>query len=287
MTEMIPIIKKAEVLTEALPYIRKFYGKTVVIKYGGNAMTSEDLKSKVITDIILMRYVGINPVIVHGGGPAINEWLDRTEKEIKFVDGLRVTDKETMEIVQMVLVGKVSKEIVGLINQNGGLAVGFSGIDGDMIKAQPKENEKGSLGYVGEIESIDTSLIEGALEKGHIPVISPVGTDGQGNSYNINADHVAGAVAGSLGASKLMLLTDIKGVLDKEGELIPSLSFEDAGRLIREEVIAGGMIPKVECCTEALLSGVGTTHIIDGRIPHALLLEIFTDKGIGTMVTKE
>ncbi len=284
-------LAKAEILIEALPYIKKFYGKTVVIKYGGHAMTDPLLKDKVITDIVLMKYVGINPVIVHGGGPEINYWLKKTEITSQFVNGMRVTDEKTMEIVQMVLVGKVNKEIVGLVEKNGGKALGLSGIDGEMIKVSKKKTyhngEPVDLGFVGEIEKIDPQLIYTAMEKDYIPVIAPIGSGENGEAYNINADYVAGSIAASLEADKLVLLTDVEGVLDQDNNLISSLSFLEARRLIDEGVIAGGMIPKIECCMQALLGGVKSTHIIDGRLPHALLLEIFTDQGVGTMVVKE
>lgn len=284
-------LAKAEILIEALPYIKKFSGKTVVIKYGGHAMTDPELKDKVITDIVLMKYVGINPVIVHGGGPDISYWLEKTGQTSQFINGLRVTDAKTMEIAQMVLVGKINKEIVGLVHKNGGKALGLSGIDGGLIQVHKKEiNKNGTkidLGYVGEIDSINPQLIFSAIEQGHIPIIAPIGTNLQGEVFNINADYVAGSIASSLEADKLVLLTDIEGVLDQEGNLLSSLGFIQARRLIDSGVIDGGMIPKVECCMEALIGGVKSTHIVNGRLPHALLLEIFTDKGVGTMVVKE
>jgi len=284
-------LAKAEILIEALPYIKKFYGKTVVIKYGGHAMTDPELKDKVITDIVLMKYVGINPVIVHGGGPEINYWLEKTGQEFRFVNGMRVTDEKIMEIVQMVLIGKVNKEIVGLVQKNGGKAIGLSGIDGDMIKVSKKVVEKDGkkidLGYVGEVEHVNPHLILSAIEQGHIPVIAPIGTNGNGDVYNINADYVAGSIAGALEADKLVLLTDVEGVLDQKGNLVSSLSIKEAQEFIKTGVIDGGMIPKIECCIEALLSGVKTVHIVNGRLPHAMLLEIFTHSGVGTMVVKE
>lgn len=284
-------LAKAEILIEALPYIKKFYGKTVVIKYGGHAMTDPELKDKVITDIVLMKYVGINPVIVHGGGPEINYWLEKTGQEFRFVNGMRVTDEKIMEIVQMVLIGKVNKEIVGLVQKNGGKAIGLSGIDGEMIKVNKKTVEKDGaqidLGYVGEVDQINPHLIHSAIEQGHIPVIAPIGTNGNGEVYNINADYVAGSIAGALEADKLVLLTDVEGVLDKEGNLLSSLSIKEARDFIETGVIDGGMIPKIECCMEALLRGVKTVHIVNGCLPHAMLLEIFTDSGVGTMVVKE
>ena len=283
-------LAKAEILIEALPYIKKFYGKTVVIKYGGHAMTDPELKDKVITDIVLMKYVGINPVIVHGGGPEINYWLEKTGQEFRFVNGMRVTDEKIMEIVQMVLIGKVNKEIVGLVQKNGGKAIGLSGIDGEMIKVNKKTVEKDGaqidLGYVGEVDQINPHLIHSAIEQGHIPVIAPIGTNGNGEVYNINADYVAGSIAGALEADKLVLLTDVEGVLDKEGNLLSSLSFKEAREFMETGVIDGGMIPKIECCMEALLRGVKTVHIVNGCLPHAMLLEIFTDSGVGTMVVK-
>ncbi|KJS84959.1 MAG: acetylglutamate kinase [Peptococcaceae bacterium BICA1-8] len=284
-------LAKAEILIEALPYIKKFYGKTVVIKYGGHAMSDPDLKDKVMMDIVLMKYVGINPVIVHGGGPEINYWLEKTGQEYNFVNGMRVTDEKTMEIAQMVLVGKINKEIVGLVQKNGGKALGLSGIDGGMIKVNKKLVEKNGveidLGFVGEVDHINPQLIYSAIEQGHIPVIAPIGTNEAGDVYNINADYVAGSIAGALEADKLVLLTDVEGVLDNKGELVSALSFKEARHFMETGVIDGGMIPKIECCMEALLGGVKTVHIINGRLPHALLLEVFTDKGVGTMVIKE
>ncbi|MDK2824220.1 MAG: acetylglutamate kinase [Clostridia bacterium] len=284
-------MEKAEILIEALPYIKKFYGKTVVIKYGGHAMTDPGLKDKVITDVILMKYVGINPVIVHGGGPEINYWLEKTGQEFHFVDGMRVTDEKIMEIAQMVLIGKINKEIVGIIHKNGGKALGLSGIDGGLIKVNKKRIKKNEveidLGFVGEVDYINPQLINSAIDQGHIPVIAPIGTNEEGEVYNINADYVAGSIASALGADKLVLLTDVEGVFDNEGNLVSSLSFLQARNFIDKGIIAGGMIPKIECCIEALVSGVQSAHIINGRLHHALLLEIFTDKGVGTMVVKE
>lgn len=284
-------LEKAEILIEALPYIKKFYGKTVVIKYGGHAMTDPELKDKVMTDIVLMKYVGINPVIVHGGGPEINYWLEKTHQKYEFVNGMRVTDENIMEIVQMVLVGKINKEIVGLVQKNGGKALGLSGIDGQMIKVTKKVIEKNGseidLGFVGEVDSIDPHLIHSAIEQGYIPVIAPVGTNAAGDVYNINADYVAGSIASALEADKLVLLTDVEGVMNQKKELVSSLSFKEARKFIETGVIDGGMIPKIECCIDALLGGVNKVHIINGRLPHALILEVFTDEGVGTMVVKE
>lgn len=284
-------LTKAEILIEALPYIKKFYGKTVVIKYGGHAMNDPELKEKVITDIVLMKYVGINPVIVHGGGPEINYWLEKVGQEYHFVNGMRVTDEKIMEIAQMVLIGKVNKEIVGLVQKSGGKAIGLSGIDGEMIKVNKKMVEKNGreidLGFVGEVDYINPHLIYSAIKEGHIPVIAPIGIDSTGEVYNINADYVAGSIAGALEADKLVLLTDVEGVLDHKGNLLSALSFKEAREFIKKGIIAGGMIPKIECCMEALIRGVNKVHIINGCLSHALLLEIFTDQGVGTMVVKE
>lgn len=284
-------MKTAEVLVEALPYIKQFYGKTVVIKYGGHAMTDDAIKHKVISDIVLMKYVGINPVIVHGGGPDINYWLRKNNQESTFVNGLRVTDKSTMEIAQMVLVGKVNQEIVGLLQKAGGKAMGISGIDGNTIMVKKKETEVDGklvdLGYVGEVTHINTELIDHAISEGYIPVIAPVGCGEDGDVYNINGDYAAGSIAASLKATKLFMLTDINGVLDKGGEIISVLDFDDAQHKMGDGTICGGMIPKVECCMDAIEQGVSQVHIVNGCLPHSMLLELFTDAGIGTMVIKE
>lgn len=289
-------IQKAEVLIEALPYIRTFFGKTFVIKYGGSAMTDPELKKAVMLDVILLKYVGLNPVIVHGGGPEISRTMERLGKEPVFVGGHRVTDAETMEIVQMVLVGKVNQEIVSLINKYGGKAVGLSGKDGNLIVARRRRGAVGQslaaegevdLGFVGDVESVNPEPIRLLSEKGYIPVIAPVGVGLEGESYNINADAVAGHLAAALKADKLIMLTDVEGIFaDPEDRttLISSLRTEQAHRMIQDGQIAGGMIPKVEACIRALEGGVARTHIIDGRKMHSLLLEIFTDQGIGTMV---
>ncbi len=287
------LIEKANILMEALPYIRRFYNKTFVIKYGGHAMVDPDLKQGFAKDVILMKYIGVNTIIVHGGGPQIGQALNQMGKESKFIQGMRVTDEETMDIVEMVLVGKVNKEIVGLINQCGGKAIGLSGKDGGLITARKyslaKPEDLNSppeiidLGRVGEVEKIDPRAIK-TIRKDYIPVIAPVGA-GNGETYNINADLVAGKLAAALKAEKLILMTDVEGVKDKEGELISTLNFEEAKKAIEGEVISGGMLPKVNCCLEALKSGVSKTHIIDGRVSHALLLEIFTDVGVGTEIT--
>jgi len=288
------LIDKADVLLEALPYIQRFFNKTIVIKYGGHAMDDEDLKVSFIRDVILMRYIGLNPVIVHGGGPQIDGMLEKIGKKSNFVEGMRVTDGETMDIVEMVLVGKVNKEIVSLINQYGGHAVGLSGMDGGLIRARklwiPRQGKEGQekelldIGQVGEVESINPEVIETIKNNKWIPVIAPVGVGPAGEMYNINADLVAGKIAASLRAEKFILLTDVEGVLDTEKRLISTMNAEMAGRLLKEGIIKGGMIPKVNCCLQALQEGVKKTHIIDGRVKHAILLEIFTDEGIGTQI---
>lgn len=282
---------KAKILIEALPYIKKFSGKTFVIKYGGHAMVDDDLKEQVINDIILMKYVGINPVIVHGGGPDINEWLSKANIESEFIQGLRVTDEKIMEIVQMVLIGKINKEIVALLENNGIKALGFSGIDGQTLLAKKKmveiEGETFDLGFVGEVEKVNPALIDKAIEDKYIPVIAPVGIDSKGQSYNINGDSAAGSIAASLNAEKLFLLTDIDGVLDKEGNLISRMDQASVKKLIADGTVSGGMIPKIECCMEAITNGVSSAHIVNGTLLHALLLEIFTDKGVGTMFVEK
>jgi len=284
-------MKTAEVLVEALPYIKKFYGKTVVIKYGGHAMTDEEIKRKIISDIVLMKYVGMNPVIVHGGGPDINYWLKKNNQESTFINGLRVTDKATMEIAQMVLVGKVNQEIVGLLQQFGGKAIGISGVDGHtiMVKkmAMEQDGQAVDLGYVGEVTKINTELIDNAIAQGYIPVIAPIGCDENGEVYNINGDYAAGSIAASLKATKLFMLTDINGVLEQNGEIISVLNFAEKKKKMQDGTICGGMIPKVECCMAALRQGVQSVHIVNGCLPHSMLLELFTIAGIGTMVIKE
>ncbi|MCZ6563089.1 MAG: acetylglutamate kinase, partial [Deltaproteobacteria bacterium] len=278
-------IGKAEVLMEALPYIRRFYGKTFVVKFGGRAMIDDQLKSSFAQDIVLLKYVGINPVVVHGGGPQIDKTLERMGIVSRYMQGMRVTDPETLDIVEMVLVGKVNKEIVGLINRQGGMAVGLSGKDGNLILARKmnvsvasdgEAHEIIDLGMVGEIIEINPTVINTLDENKFIPVIAPVGVGEQGETYNINADLVAGHIAESLGAEKLILLTDVEGVKNKKGDLLSTLKIRQACRLIEDGVVAAGMIPKVRCCIEALEGGVGKTHIIDGRVKHAILLEIFT-----------
>ena len=290
-------IARADILLEALPYIRRFYNKTIVIKYGGHAMVDENLKSLFAKDVVMMKYIGINPVIVHGGGPQIGTHLKKLGKESKFIQGMRVTDEETMDIVEMVLAGRVNKEIVGLINQHGGKAVGLTGKDGNLIraekyyltddKAKDTPPEIIDLGLVGRVREFHTELIKSLVKDGFIPTIAPIGVGDGGETYNINADIVAGELAAALQAEKLVLLTDVEGVLDRDGSLINSMNYERADELITQGIIEGGMYPKVKCCLKALRNGVGKTHIIDGRLNHAVLLEIFTDEGIGTEVVKE
>ena len=279
-------VERAEVLTAALPYIKKYSGKIVVIKYGGNAMINEQLKQQVMEDITLLWLIGVRVVLVHGGGPEISETMAKLGKKAQFVDGLRVTDKETVDIVQMVLAGKVNKTLVNLIQMKGGHAVGLSGIDGGIIEAKMK-NE--ALGYVGQVTKIRTQPITDLLEKNYIPVISTVASDRQGNTYNINGDTAAAYLAGALGAERLIMMTDIAGILqdkDDPSTLIPNLTVTEAKGLYDSGVISGGMIPKVDCCIEALDRGVNNVVIMDGRIPHSILMELLTDEGAGTMVMK-
>jgi acetylglutamate kinase len=282
-------LEKAEVLVEALPYIKDFYGKRVVIKYGGAAMTECELKMKVMQDIVLMKYVGMHPIVVHGGGPDITGMLGRLNIETAFVDGLRVTDRATMEVVEMVLGGKVNKEIVSGLNASGGKAVGISGKDGGLIKARPID-PSGKLGFVGEVEAVNPQIIETLIENGYIPVIAPIGIDDEQQSYNINADLVAASIAVGMKADKLVLLTDVPGLLEDKNDsasLISVLKVSQVPGYVEAGVIAGGMIPKVTCCVEAVTGGVSRTHIVDGRVPHSILLEIFTKEGVGTMVVIE
>jgi acetylglutamate kinase len=282
-------LEKAEILVEALPYIKDFYGRKVVVKYGGAAMIDCELKQKIMQDIVLMKYVGMHPIIVHGGGPEINTMLSRLNIKSQFVNGLRVTDQATMEIVEMVLGGKVNKEIVAGINANGGNAIGISGKDGGLITAEPID-ESGQMGFTGRVVKVNPDIIDTVIEKGYIPVIAPIGIGTDQQTYNINADHVASAIAVALKADKLVLLTDVPGLLRDPADddsLISILRLSEVQGLIEEGVIAGGMLPKVECCTNSVRGGVGRTHIIDGRIPHSILLEVFTDKGVGTMVVNE
>ena len=283
----------AEVLTESLPYIQKFTGRTVVVKYGGNAMTDEKLKQSFARDIVLMKLVGINPIVVHGGGPQIANVLDQLNIESNFVNGLRVTDSKTMDVVEMVLGGLVNKEIVGLLNKNHGKAVGVTGKDGNLIKAKklrikPNEgdDEVVDIGQVGKVVSIDTKVLEVMKESDFIPVIAPIGTDEKGASYNINADSVAGEIAQVLRAEKLILLTNVAGVQGRKGTVLTGLSIKQVAKLIVDKTIRGGMLPKIECALEAVKGGVHSAHIIDGRVEHAVLLEIFTDEGVGTLITR-
>ena len=286
MEVMFSNAQRAEVLTAALPYIKKYSGKTVVIKYGGNAMINETLKQQVMEDIALLWLIGVKVVLVHGGGPEINETMKRFGKEAKFVNGLRVTDKETVDIVQMVLAGKINKTLVNLIQMKGGHAVGLSGIDGGIIEATMKDE---ALGYVGQITKIRPQPIQDLLEKHYIPVISTVAGDRQGNTYNINGDTAAARIAGALNAERLIMMTDIAGILmdkDDPSTLLPVVTREDAKKLYEQGIISGGMIPKVDCCIDALDHGVDNVTIMDGRIPHSILMELLTDEGAGTMVTK-
>ncbi len=289
-------IDKAKILVEALPYIRRFYGKTIVLKYGGGAMEEERLKESFALDVVLLKYIGLNPVVVHGGGPQIGEMLSRIGKKSQFIEGMRVTDPETMEIVEMVLVGKVNKQLVALINQQGGKAVGLSGKDGKLILAEKmkltrslgegRDPELVDIGMVGEVKSINPEVIEALEKENFIPVIAPIGVGEEGETYNINADLVAGKVASALKSEKFILLTDVEGVKDENKQLLPTLDATQARNLMATKVISSGMIPKVNCCLGALEEGVTKAHIIDGRVEHAILLEIFTDIGIGTQIIK-
>ena len=275
--------QRAQILVEALPYIKKYYNKIIVVKYGGNAMINDDLKEAVMGDIVLLSLIGIKVVLVHGGGPEITEMLGKIGKKSEFVDGLRVTDQESVDIVQMVLAGKINKNLVNLLQNKGGKAIGLCGIDGHMIKATKKDPR---LGFVGEITDVNVEPILDVLEKGYIPVVSTVGYDNEGNTYNINADTAAARIAGQLQCESLISMTDIDGILRDKNDpstLISKINVSDAPQLVREGVISGGMIPKVNCCIEAIRRGVGKVFIIDGRIPHAILIETLTDEGIGTM----
>ncbi|MDI6817210.1 MAG: acetylglutamate kinase [Actinomycetota bacterium] len=290
MVHMEEVMGKAQILTEALPYIKEYHGKTVVIKYGGAAMEQADLKETVATDIVLMKYVGLNPIIVHGGGPEISRQMKAMGKEAKFINGLRVTDKETMDIVKMVLVGKINKEIVSLINRHGEHSVGVSGDDGNLIMAKKKATEGYDLGFVGEVTKINRKLLENLINDDFIPVVATVGVGEDGMSYNINADKVAGEIAAALNADKIIFLTDVDGLyedFDDKDSLISELSIEECERRLAGREINQGMIPKVEGCVNAVKSGVKRAHILNGTTPHALLLEIFTDEGVGTMITKK
>lgn len=285
----------AKVLTEALPYIQRFAGKTVVVKYGGNAMVEESLKNSFARDIVLMKAVGINPVVVHGGGPQIGSLLQRIGKETEFIEGMRVTDAETMDVVEMVLGGLVNKEIVNLINQHGGRAVGLTGKDGGLVRARKLTFQRNvpemtapeivDIGHVGEVESIDSSIVDMLVKGDFIPVVAPIGVGADGQSYNINADLVAGKLAEVLKAEKLMLLTNTGGILDKEDNVLTGLGPEEVEALIVDGSIYGGMLPKIRCALEAAAGGVNAVHIVDGRVEHSVLLELFTDQGVGTLIT--
>lgn len=289
-------MERADILLEALPYIRRFYNKTVVVKYGGHAMVDDVLKDSFARDLVLMKYIGIHPVVVHGGGPQIGSFLKKVGKDSQFIQGMRVTDEETMSIVEMVLVGSVNKEIVGMMNRHGGKAVGLSGKDGNLIQAEKyylnEEKAKDTppeiidIGLVGKVTAINAELINSLVRDGFIPVIAPTGVGSAGETYNINADLVAGAVASALKAEKLMLLTDVSGVWDENQELINTMNRDRVLQLIDDGVIKGGMFPKVKCCMKALRGGVSKAHIIDGRLKHAVLLEMFTDRGIGTEIVE-
>ena len=279
--------ERAEVLTQALPYIKRYVGKTVVVKYGGNAMTNPDLKQQVMDDIVLLWLIGVKVVLIHGGGPEISGMMDKLGKKPEFVDGLRVTDKETVDIVQMVLAGKVNKTLVTLLEKRGGKAIGLCGMDGNLIEARMKDEK---LGYVGEVTKINISPVTDILEKGYIPVISTLGCDADGNAYNINADTAAAHIAGALGAERFILMTDIAGILrdkDDPSTLIPEITIPQARTLKQEGVISAGMIPKVQCCVTAIESGVRYVVIMDGRVPHSILMELLTNEGAGTLVKGE
>lgn len=287
-------IEKAGVLAEALPWIKKFYGKTIIIKFGGNAMADKKLVESILKDVVLLKFIGMNPVVVHGGGPAINETLSKLGKGTEFKFGNRVTDEDTMEVVEMVLTGKINKELVSLINKHGGKAIGISGKDGNLIEAEKKylleNNESIDIGMVGKVKKINPRILKVLDEEGYIPVISPVGVDEEGNSYNINADYVAGEIAGAVGADKFILLTNVQGIMkdpEDPSTLFNTLYFNEVNKLINGGSIQGGMLPKVEACINAIKLGVNRAHILDGRVKHALLLEIFTDEGIGTMIEKK
>lgn len=287
----------AAVLTESLPYITRFTGKTMVIKYGGNAMVEESLKRNFARDIVLMKLVGMNPIVVHGGGPQIGDLLKRLNIESRFVDGMRVTDNDTMDVVEMVLGGQVNKDIVGLINQQGGQAIGLSGKDGNLIRASKLEVSQASpdmttteiidIGHVGKVDSINVDLLNILTANNFIPVIAPIGTDSEGVTYNINADLVAGKLAALMGAEKLMLLTNVPGLLDKQGNVLTGLSTSRVDELIADGTISGGMLPKISCALDAVQGGANSAHIIDGTVPHSVMLEIFTDSGVGTLITSD
>ena len=279
------LVDKAKVLIEALPYMQRFVGRTIVIKYGGSAMTDESLRVSFAVDVVLLKHIGVCPVIVHGGGPQIGATLKRLGKESRFENGLRVTDDETMEVVEMVLGGKINREIVELIQQGGASAVGLTGSDGALLRVRRKKVDGTDIGRVGEVVEVDPRVLAAVTEANFVPVVAPIGADEKGLTYNVNADEAAGAIASALGAEKLILLTDVEGVKDAQGTLMSQLSSEEARKRIEDGTIRDGMIPKVQCCTQALAKGVARTHIIDGRVLHAILLEIFTDDaGVGTLL---
>jgi acetylglutamate kinase len=279
------LVDKAKVLMEALPYMQRLMGKIIVIKYGGHAMTDEALQASFAADVVLLKQIGVRPVIVHGGGPQIASTLDRMGRQSVFVEGRRVTDDETMEVVEMVLGGRVNREIVELVHQSGGSGVGLTGSDGGLLRVKKKVIDGRDLGRVGEVTRVDPYAILSAMDAGFVPVVAPIGVDENGVSHNVNADEAAGALAAALCAEKLILLTDVDGVLDSRGELISELSVEECRKLIAESTIKGGMIPKMECCMQALSGGVARTHVVDGRVQHAVLLEIFSDDaGVGTLL---
>ncbi len=280
------LIDKAEVLIEALPYIRRFFDKTIVIKYGGHAMTEKELQASFARDVVLLKYIGIRPVIVHGGGPQIGATLEAMGRPSTFVDGRRVTDDATMEVVEMVLGGRINQEIVGLVEQGGGRAIGLTGRDGHMLRVRRRLQDGRDLGRVGEIVEVDAGPIHAVTQAGFVPVVAPLGVDLDGLTYNVNADEAAGAIARALRAEKLILLTDVEGVKDARGQLLRQITVADARKHIAEGTITGGMIPKIECCIDALTGGVARAHIIDGRILHAVLLEVFTDFGVGTLISR-
>lgn len=285
------LINKAKILVDALPYIQKFAGKTVVVKYGGNAMINEELKNKVMEDITLLKFIGLNPIVVHGGGPDISAALNEKGVKSEFINGLRVTDETTVQVAQQVLIGKTNKEIVALLNKKGGRAVGISGIDSAFIKCEKQKTivngEETDIGFVGKIKEIDREILDVLCSEQWIPVIAPIGTDEDGNSYNVNADTVAAEVAAAVEAEKLILLTDVEGIKDKEGNVVYEATIHQINDMIADGTISGGMIPKVQGCIEAIHSGVTGVHIIDGRIPHCLLLEIFTKTGIGSLIKSD
>ena len=285
------LIKKAQILVDALPYIQKFAGKTVVIKYGGNAMINEELKNQVMEDITLLKFIGLNPIVVHGGGPDISAALHEKGVQSKFINGLRVTDEVTVKVAQQVLIGKTNKEIVSLLNQKGGKAIGVSGIDGSFIECEKQkaivDGDEVDIGYVGKIKSIKRNILDLLYNDQWIPVIAPIGTDEDGNSYNVNADTVAAEVAMAVDAEKLILLTDVEGIKNAEGNVVYEATIHQINDMIEDGTISGGMIPKVQGCTRAIEGGVNSVHIIDGRIPHCLLLEIFTRTGIGSMIKSD